>query len=254
MTFAEATRAYGGDRAFVNAAFWRLVRQGSLERVKWGLYVTDAGLRPPTRWDAYAVASLSWPGSAVAYRSALVVHGVAEDLREPTIQLLTSRHEVAFEFRGRVIAPTRSDRAFVRRAGTVVGRGGLRIDVTKPEWTVAMCARLLRRAGGFELFVRSAARFRNLDARELMVATASQDSPGLFNRVGYLAWVNKNRWGLRERDLEAFRRRFGTTVPYFGTRPGEGAFVRAWKLFVPRRSWRMLAAIRAADRRAGRAT
>jgi predicted transcriptional regulator of viral defense system len=249
VTTADAMRVYGGDRRRASQMLDYLRREGTLVKVRRGLYVPGPAVNPQweQEWDPYLVASRIQRGATLAFHSALVVHGVAQNPSETVIHVATPARFAPFSFRGirfvnYVHAPKEAARSSIS-----IARSGEVIRVTKPEWTLAMCARLVSRGGGFEEILQSSAGFRRIDMSELLRATQAQGGAAVFNRVGFLAWWNRRRWRVRPEELQPFRQRLSRNPAYFGVGGDPTSLVRDWNLLVPQSARALLEEDHAAD-------
>ncbi len=235
VTTSDAASAYGGNRRLGTQMLDYLARKGVLTQVRRGLYVPGPATNPNWKsdWDPYLVAGRIRPGATVAFHSAFVVHGTAQNPSERTIHVATTQKVAPFTFEGVRFSPLKWDEKNLRRGSTVVARGGEILRVTRPEWTVAMCCRLIARGGGFEEICQSAAGLRRIDMKELLLATSNQQSRGIYNRVGFVAWLNRRRWRVQPDELRPFRSRLSGSPARFGAEYHDSIYVREWNLLVP---------------------
>lgn len=238
ISTADAVAAYGGNRRRAAQMVDYLRREELLMQVRRGLYVPGPAANPNWRtdWDPYLVAARVRPGAALAFHSAFVVHGVAHNPTERTIHVAVSTRFAPFSFEETRYQPHVLDSRILKRSSQPIARGGEVIRATRPEWTIAMSARLPAQGGGFEEIVRSSAGFRRIDMKELFAATGVQGTGGIYNRVGFLAWLNRRRWRVQPEELTLFRRHLARGPVYFGTDPTAAAYVRDWRLFIPKSS------------------
>jgi predicted transcriptional regulator of viral defense system len=235
VTTSDAARAYGGNRRLGVQMLDYLTRKGILIQVRRGLYVPGPATNP--NWksdlDPYLVACRLRPGATIAFHSAFVVHGTAQNPAERTIHVAISQKVAPFGFEGVRFSPTHVGEKTLQRASTVVARGGEVLRVTRPEWTVAMCCRLVARGGGFEEICQSAAGLRRIDMKELLVAASHQHSSGIYNRVGFVAWWNRRRWRVQPEELRPFRSMLSGSPARFGVDQRDTTYLKAWNLLVP---------------------
>ena len=238
ISTADATRVYGGNRRLAVQMLDYLRRKEFLVQVRRGLYVPGPAVNPNWRsdWDPYLLAMRVRPGSIIAFHSAFVVHGVAHNPTEQTIHVATGTRFAPFVFEGLRYQPHVLGARPLKRSSQSLARGGEVIRATRPEWTVAMSARLLGPGGGFEEVFQSAAGFRRIDMKELLIASENQKSLGIYNRVGFLAWLNRRRWRVQPNELAPFRKHLARSPVTFGAGPDGGTYVHEWNLFIPRSS------------------
>src|SRR6266571_7891134 len=159
ITTADAVRAYGGNRRLAVQMLDYLRRQGQLVQIRRWLYIPGPSTNPSWQndWDPYLVASRLRPQAALSFHSAFVVHGVAQNPSEGTVHVAASSRFAPFSFESIEFRPFAMDPRALKRSSQPLARSGEVIRVTRPEWTIAMSARLPSHGGGFEEIVRSSA-------------------------------------------------------------------------------------------------
>jgi predicted transcriptional regulator of viral defense system len=235
ITTADAVRAYGGDRRAAVQMLDYLRRTERVVKVRRGLYVPGPAANPEWRasLDPYVIAAHIRPEATIAFHSALVVAGVAQNPSERIIHYAVERRLPPFEALGLRFVPFTMAPKHLERATERVARWGQVIRVTRPEWTVAMCCYLPSRAGGFEEILLSSEGFPRMDMKELLFAAQAQGSPAVVNRVAFLAWAHRRRWRVQREELAAFRSRLSRPTSFGSGESGRGLLYREWKVTIP---------------------
>ncbi|MCP4643359.1 MAG: transcriptional regulator [bacterium] len=232
--FAAVLHERGRSEATVAAHLARWTRQGRIARVKQGVYVrVDTPPRPP---DFVALASRMAPDAAVAYHTALEVHGYAQSLFE-RLTFVTATGAKPTTFQGRVFVPVRprapllnADRGerWVER----VERAGIEIRVTDLERTVLDALDRPALAGGLEEVWRSLAQVPALDPTSLQEYVGLLDSKTLAAKLGFFVESRREELAVPATLLAWLRTRVPAS-PVYMDRARRGRLVARWALIVP---------------------
>jgi predicted transcriptional regulator of viral defense system len=218
----------------VSSHLARWQRERRVRRVRPGLYVRlerDGGAPA----DPYAVASRLAPDAALAYHTALELHGHAQSVFR-TLTFVTWAKTRPLEFEGHEFRPVRP-RAALRKAArgawtvTMERRSGP-VTVTSLARTVVDVLDRPDLAGGMEEAWRSLLGVRALDFGEMTAYLRHVSRPLLAARLGYFLDRRREELLVPEslrRLLRGVRPR--SPVNMEGKRPGR--FVAAWNLVVP---------------------
>lgn len=234
FTTAEAAEATGRSASQLAKHLSYLKSHGYLEQVRRGVYTVvplEARGNPPPP-NPYLVASKLTDPYVLSYHTALELHGVAQSTFY-TAYVATSKRFRALTHRGVRYQAVRATPDEVEKATTELGVEDQRVRVASREWTVAHCVLRLDLAGGFEEVLRSVAGFAYLRPERLLEAVAVLGRKVLYQRLGFLLDLHKERWQVSPSDLDLFRTRLGKYTDYFGARPGHARYVRGWNLMVP---------------------
>jgi predicted transcriptional regulator of viral defense system len=236
ITTADALIAYRGDRRAAARALDWLRRRGQIRQVRRGLYipVPFETSRGGFTWDPYLVASGIRKEYAIAFHSAFVVHGVAQNPEESRVHIATTTRFAPFSFQGVSFVPYGIPAKVLQRASTSTVREGEPLSVTRPEWTIAMCCRLVSRGGGFEEIYHSASGFRSIDPQDLLEAARAQRIAGVLNRVGFVAASLQESWRLDASEVRAFRKGASPSPVAFDAEPHDRLYIPEWKVYIPR--------------------
>ncbi len=232
--FADALQGSGRSEATVAAHLARWTRQGRIVRVKQGVYVRiDQPTRPP---DFVALASRMAPDAAVAYHTALEVHGYAQSLFE-RLTFVTSTGVKQTIFQGRVFLPVRppaplfkSDHGerWIERAE----RAGIDIRVTDLERTVVDVLDRPTLAGGLDEVWRSLAQVPAIDPASLKDYVRLLGRKALAAKVGFFLESRREELAVPDSLLVWLRSRIPAS-PVYMDRSREGWLASDWALLVP---------------------
>lgn len=236
VSLQDATAAYSGDRRAAIQALHALQRSGQLVKVRRGLYVPGPRQDPAweTNWDPYLVAARLRPEATLAFHSALVIAGVAHNPSESRVHVAVSSRIAPLSFQGVRFEAHVFPARVLDRAWIPFPYEGQVIRSTRPEWTIAMCCRFPPKGAGFEEIAQSISGFRTVSAAEVFDACTAIGTSSTFNRAAFLLSLNRAAWGILPADLKPFRERMSRSPVYFEPRSERSAYVREWRLLVPR--------------------
>lgn len=213
--------------------------RGHLLAVRRGLFAfVRPGFSPETNpVDAYLVASKGVPDGALAYHSALELHGLAYSTFE-TIQVVSIRTLRSWQFRGveyRAIkaAQTLGDEALTIGVQTM-DRAGQDISVTTPERTLVDVLDRPDLGGGWEEIWRSLEGLSILSFGEVVAYVKRLANATTASRVGYFLEQHRDLLAVDEAVLASLEQLRPTGVHYMDPREG-GRLVQRWNLIVPER-------------------
>ncbi|MCP4594430.1 MAG: transcriptional regulator [bacterium] len=216
----------------------RWCRQGRIAKVKRGLFVRTSSSSttselPP---DLIAIASRMAPDAAVAYHTALEVHGYAHSLYErPTFVTWTKTKPISFE--GRRFVPVRP-RAPLLEDGRgerwieSAERSGVEIRVTCLERTIADVLDRPDLAGGVEEVWRSLLALPAIDPGLLEEYITALRCQTLVAKVGFFLDSYQAQLAVPGGLIERLRARIPRS-PVYMDRRRRGRLVPRWGLVVP---------------------
>lgn len=217
---------------------WR--QQGRILKVKQGLYLrTEPKGSGARALDFLPLASKMAPDAALAYHTALEVHGVAQSLFE-RIAFVTWTKTKPLRFQGRDFVPVRPRKA-LKRSGKTEGwieymeRSGVEIRVTSLERTVVDVFDRPELAGGAEEAWRSCMSVPALDLREVEAYLKILARRALTARLGFYLEKRLEELAVPRSLLERLRKSIPRSTAYFDRRT-KGRLVSGWNLIVPE-SW-----------------
>jgi predicted transcriptional regulator of viral defense system len=236
VSLQDATAAYSGDRRAAAQALYALQRSGLLVKVRRGVYVPGPRQDPgwETSWDPYLVAARLRPEATIAFHSAFVIDGVAQNPSESRIHVAVSSRVAPFSFQGVGFEPHLIPARLLEKASSPHPREGEVIRATRPEWTIAMCCRHPPYGAGFEEIAQSISGYRHVDPSEVLDACRAIGTSSIFNRAGFLLSLNRAAWGIQPSELKRFQERMSRSPAFFDSRNEETLYVHAWRLLVPR--------------------
>jgi len=234
ITIAEA-RDIAGKESTARMALWRLAKQGSLLRIRNGLYAAV----PPERKDSnfevnryllfdHAMSS----AGALAFHSALELHGAAQS-RFSTVFYLTTNKKRPFDFQDITYRPVWAPDIFGR---TTIRIDDLPIQVTDKERTFLDCIRRPDLCGGLEEYLKSVEAFTLMSPVRLLDYLERFGEYSLYQRAGLILTYLRDRIKVTEDLLEVLRSRVGPSACYLvpGKRGIGGRLVKEWNVLVPR--------------------
>jgi predicted transcriptional regulator of viral defense system len=229
--FAAVLRGRGRAKSTVDSHLARWLKQGRIARVKQGVFVR-AGVPP----DFVALASRMAPDAAVAYHTALEVHGYAQSVFE-RLTFVTWTGAKPTTFKGRRFVPVRP-RARLRAADhgerwiERAERAGVEIRVTDLERTVVDVLDRPELAGGIEEVWRSLASVPAVDPASLEDYVTLLGGRTLAAKVGFFLESRREDLVVPTAVLERLQARVPRS-PVFMDRRRKGRLVARWALIVP---------------------
>ena len=228
---AAVLRSRGLAEATVASHLARWTRQGRVIRVKRGVFV-----RAGAPVDYVALASRMASDAAVAYHTALEVHGYAQSVFE-RLTFVTWTGAKPTTFKGRRFVPVRpraplraADRGerWIERAE----RAGVEIRVTDPERTVVDVLDRPELAGGIEEVWRSLASAPAVDPASLEDYVILLGGRTLAAKVGFFLESRREELVVPDAVLRRLQAR-APRSPVFMDRRRKGRLVSRWALIVP---------------------
>lgn len=235
---ATVLRERGRAEATVDSHLARWMHQGRIERVKQGVFIrleTPEGV-PERSPDFIALAARMAPDAAVAYHTALEVHGVAQSLFE-RLTFVTWTKTKPTSFRGRRFVPVRPPKPLLaadRGEGWIerAERGGVEIRVTTLERTLVDVLDRPDLAGGIEEVWRSLSSVPAIDPEPLEEYVELLGNKTLAAKVGFFLDTHREELVVPSALLERLRARLPRS-PVYMDRSRKGHLVSRWSLIVP---------------------
>jgi predicted transcriptional regulator of viral defense system len=240
FTRAELRDALPGRvEATLDSLLSRWRRQGKIDRVKRGVFVRLDGQKTGSSSlpDFVALASRMAPDAAVAYHTALEVHGCAQSLFE-RLTFVTWTGTKAAIYLGRRFVPVRP-RIQLKAAGggehwiEQAERVGIELRVTSLERTVADVLDRPALAGGIDEVWRSLLAVPALDPDALLDYAELLGSRTLVARLGFFLDRRRDELFVPDTHLERLRARIPRS-PVYLDRNRPGRLVSRWALIVPK--------------------
>jgi predicted transcriptional regulator of viral defense system len=233
---AAVLRGRGRAAATVDSHLARWRRQGRIERVKKGVFVRLDPARPGIVADLAALASRMAPDAAVAYHTALEVHGYAQSVFEK-LTFVTWTKAKPISFQGRRFVPVRPRAPLLaahrgERWVERLDRAGVEIRLTSLERTVADVLDRPDLAGGTEEVWRSLLSVPALDPGPLEDYVALLGGRTLAAKVGFFLEHRREELVVPAALLDRLRARV-PRAPVFMDRRRKGRLVARWALIVP---------------------
>ena len=231
FTAAEFSRAFPNSQTDGNLLS-RAVRNGRVERVRRGVYVSKAGPFSQVTPDPVDIAVAVAQDAVFAYTSALQLHGTLHNLVNRT-QFFTTRRLPSFTYDRQDYLPHQIGKRKPESQSLLTASGGA-YRVTTREQTLVDCLTRPQLAGGPENVLRSLAGFTYVDAHKV-ADLAQRESLSARSRIGWVLQARREAWSVPEETLSALRGSLGAGPSYFwsSTQPKDGHWVNDWKLYLP---------------------
>ncbi|MCE5295973.1 MAG: hypothetical protein LLG16_02570 [Euryarchaeota archaeon] len=228
-------RDIAGNEATARMALWRLTTKGSLLRVKSGWYAAIPPEQVNTTYeiDRYLLFDrLMGSTGALAYHSALELHGVAHSSFS-TVYYLSTKKRQPYEFQDVFYKPVWTSQLF----GTMPFMLDDQIvQITDKERTFIDCIRRLDLSGGLEECLKSVEGFKLLRSSTLVDYLERFNEQSLYQRTGFVLDHLKDRIKVSDDLLDVLLSRVGKNVYYLipWKKGNEGRLVKEWNILIPR--------------------
>ncbi len=227
--------AVTGNYETSRAIMSRLSRKGYVTRVHRGYY---AGIPPEyinTNYevDRYILAhKVGNHGGALAYHTALELHGVAHSYFN-TVYYLRPKSLRGFDFQGIEYRYVKAEKLF---GVSQLMREGIQIPVTDRERTFLDCIRRPDYCGGLEESLKSLSTFHKIDVKVLEIHLEEFNEQSLMQKTGFVLTILKDELKVSEDYLAELRNRVKEKIYYLAPRPksGAGRLIGEWNLIVPK--------------------
>jgi predicted transcriptional regulator of viral defense system len=210
----------------------RAVANGSVEKVRRGVYVSKSGRFKGVAADPFGVAAAIASDSVFCYTSALRLLGAAHDLTRQ-VQFFTATPVKPLTYDGIDYLPyhPKGTRLTPQNVLTQTGCG---YRVTTKEQTLIDCLTGMAAAGGPDSLLHSFASLTRLDADLAATATASA-AHSVRARLGWTLETKRHDWRVSGDTLTWLATSLGAGPYYFwpSTAPRDRYWVRRWKLYLP---------------------
>jgi predicted transcriptional regulator of viral defense system len=234
ITLDEARSIAKSDKT-ARMILYRLSKKGQLLRVKAGLYAAiPVEMNDPSIFEInrYLLANrLCGPRGAIAFHSALEVHGVANSHFD-TVYYLVDARPTPFQFQDIFYRPVGTGNVFGIMDTYV---DGISVRVTDKERTFLDCLRRLDLCGGLEEFLKSIEGFTLMSGPKLLDYLERFREQSLYQRTGYVLMYLKDRIKVPGDLIAILRDRVGSNKYYLVPEKNHsgGRLVKEWNIFVP---------------------
>ena len=210
----------------------RAVANGSVDKVRRGVYVSKVGRFTGVAADPRDVALAVAPDAVLSFTSALQLLGVAHNLTRQ-VQFFTSTSVRTFDYDGTRYLPYRTHGAF-KAAQSILTPAGRSYQVTSKEQTVIDCLTNVAAAGGPDNLAHSLAGLPQLDTN-LAIVSAANAAHSVRARLGWVLDTKRGDWRVPDGTLTMLFSSLGAGPYYFwsATAPKDSYWVRRWKLYLP---------------------
>lgn len=231
FTAAEFATRFPGSQTDRNLLS-RAVANGTVDKVRRGVYVSKAGRFTGVVADPFDVAVAAAPDAVFCYTSALELLGAAHNVTRQ-VQFFTGSGVGAFAYDAVRYLPYRpkGTRLPPREVLAPTGRG---YHVTSKEQTVVDCLADVAAAGGPDNLLHSLAALTRLDA-DLTAKTAAASAHSVRARLGWTLETARDQWRVPDETLTQLAGSLGAGPYYFwrAATPRERYWVKRWRLYLP---------------------
>jgi predicted transcriptional regulator of viral defense system len=208
----------------------RAYKDGKIERVRRGTYVSKTGKYYGETVDQFEVVVAVDPNAVLSYHSALVAHGVAHSVSS-VCSFRSAAVRSKFEYNGISYRPYPADAKI--QVQTIRAKAFGSATVTTREQTAIDCLTHPGYAGGIEEVIRSLSAFPylDLDALDKLVATASASNAARF---GWLLEAKKDSWHVSDEFLNMLKGKLGKGPARLDPATNTSQnYVGKWQLYLP---------------------
>ncbi len=212
--------------------------KGHIVKIRRGLYgVIPVGADLKRfRVDRALVGGRAWSDGALAFHTALELHGYAQSVFEQ-VHVLCPESRRGFMFQGTEFVPCKQPTALLdsghsRTEVRTTERRGLEIDVTSLERTIVDCLAAPEYGGGWEEIARSLSSIPYVDVDALVSYALLLDNATTVAKVGLLLELQTDAWFVEDSQLERLEQAAPSSPRYAG-REQASTFVPRWNLMAP---------------------
>jgi predicted transcriptional regulator of viral defense system len=235
MSFSDISDSFHNNQT-ARATMLRLVRKGYALRPRKGFYIAV----PPERAssgsytaDRYLLANaIVRPGGALAYHTALELHGVAQSYFNTAYAIATSPKK-NFQYQDVEYVFMIPKKIF----GLMnIMRSGIELSVTDRERTFLDCLRRLDYCGGPEEYIKSVQTFHMLDFKILREYLKQYNERSLYQKTGYMLSLLKDDFKPPEEFIWHLKRKRSASTYYLLPRivPNMGRLDNEWNIIAPK--------------------
>lgn len=238
FTVEQFARALPADspRGSAKQRLDNALRNGWVDRVTRGVYVSRVGVFADRLPDAFLLASKLGRDATISHASALAAHGLSHDVLRRVTFVSPSR-AARFAYRGytyvRLTLPPSLAAVDVRERFTTLLRAHDLVALTTRERTLVDCLAQPRWSGGLQHLFRSVGGVPAWDAVELLAYLDVLASPTVVARTAWALTADPDHWRLGDEVRAEFSRRLELGPYYLGDRQRPMRFVSEWRLYVP---------------------
>lgn len=203
---------------------------GAVERVRRGLYVSNAGRFEGSVADPYEIIASLDHHAVLSYHTALEALGVAHNVGFEC-RFRTSAVRSPFSFEGLSYLPHASDSETLTQR--IRGKAFGSILCTSREQTIIDCLKHPEWSGGIEETLRSLSAFPYIDSA-LVARLAARDSASMAARVGWLLDAKAGRWRVPDSVLDALLQKSRGVIAKLDKRSSTSrGWSRKWGMTLP---------------------
>ena len=234
ITLDEARLIAKNDKT-ARMVLYRLSKQGRLVRLKAGLYAAipwemyDSNMYEVNRM--LVADRLCGPSGAIAFHSALEVHGVAYS-HFNTVYYIIDTRPTSLQFQNIIYRPVWTENIFGIMDTYI---DGVSVRVTDKERTFLDCLRRLALCGGLEEYLKSVEGFSLMSGPKLLDYLERFGEQSLYQRTGYVLTYLKNKIKIPDDILTVLRNRVERNTYYLVPEKHHsgGRLVKEWNIFIP---------------------
>ncbi|MCL2736540.1 MAG: hypothetical protein FWD75_07925 [Propionibacteriaceae bacterium] len=210
----------------------RAVANGTVDKVRRGVYVSRTGRFTGLAADPLDVALAVAPDAVFCYTSALYLLGAAHNLTRQ-VQFFTNTPVRTFDYDGTRYLPYRLHDT-PKATQSVLTPEGRSYQVTSREQALTDCLTDVAAAGGPDNLLHSLGALTRIDTN-LAVETAADAPHSVRSRLGWVLEARRDDWRVPDGTLTTLASSLGVGPYYFwsATAPKDSYWVRRWKLYLP---------------------
>jgi predicted transcriptional regulator of viral defense system len=210
----------------------RAVKNGKVDRVRSGLFVSKSERFYDVKPSAFTIASKAVSDAVFCCMSALQLHGILHNMVNTT-QFYTHHRLSRFSYDNQVFAPLLNTNKHIESRRLMSQALGSYLVTTK-EQTIVDCLSRLDLAGGPENLLRSLAAVSYLDAHKA-IELASKTNKSTCARLGWVMETKRDSWGINESSLTSLKDHLGSGPYYFYPTASskDGYWSNNWSIYLP---------------------
>ena len=225
----ETVKKYYNKEESARTALKRLIQKGHVQRIRNNMYTCISGESASPITDRFQIASAVTKTSFVSHHTALEYYGVMDQVfYEVYVSSETKFNEFSFDGYTYVYVPSKISDGIEE----IEFSGGVRI--TDKERTIVDSIKDIDRISGIEEVDSAIPLMTGIDGNKVLNYLKAYDNKSLYQKVGFMLSRHNESLHLSENFVDVCKSHFGKNKAYLSTDNQENAYMKEWKLIVPK--------------------
>ena len=210
------------------SAIKELVKKGLVVKIRKNLYTCISGETGSPVANRFQIASSITETSYVTHHSAMEYYGITDQVYHD-VYVASVKPFREFDFDGYYYRYVRSEYL----DGVEIPDMSGQVRVTDKERTLIDSVNFMDKIGGVEEIVASISCFHRIRESYLLKYLAMYNSQFLYQKMGYLLWMNRDKLKISNDFFEICKQKIGKSTRYLSSDYKEGKYDNQWRLVIP---------------------